>query len=73
MAKGHFMPLHDHPGMTVFIKLLEGEILLKTYEFIHKDTASSQNLDFDNAHNLISKFSEDGQESMIYSSPNMFF
>ena len=28
------MPLHDHPGMTVFIKLLEGEILLSTYEFV---------------------------------------
>jgi len=29
----HFMPLHDHPNMTVFIKLLQGELLLSTYQF----------------------------------------
>jgi hypothetical protein len=33
MKVGHFMPLHDHPNMTVFIKLLQGELLLSTYQF----------------------------------------
>ncbi|KAJ3318186.1 hypothetical protein HDV06_000773 [Boothiomyces sp. JEL0866] len=37
MRKGHFMPLHDHPNMTVFFKLIKGEMLVNSYEIISHD------------------------------------
>ncbi|KAJ3260015.1 hypothetical protein HK103_001525 [Boothiomyces macroporosus] len=37
MRKGHFMPLHDHPNMTVFFKLIKGEMLVNSYEVISND------------------------------------
>jgi hypothetical protein len=32
MRRFHEMPLHDHPDMVVFFKLLRGELLVSTYE-----------------------------------------
>jgi hypothetical protein len=37
MQKYHEMPLHDHPKMTVFIKVLSGKLLLSSYELIESD------------------------------------
>jgi len=34
MKKDVFMPLHDHPNMTVFSKILFGAFLLSSYEFV---------------------------------------
>ena len=38
MKRGHIMPLHDHPNMTVFFKVLKGSLLLSQYQEINKET-----------------------------------
>ncbi|KAJ3273938.1 hypothetical protein HDV01_003769 [Terramyces sp. JEL0728] len=40
MRKSHFMPLHDHPNMTVFFKLIKGEILVNS----NKDTLMARKI-----------------------------
>ncbi|KAJ3206754.1 hypothetical protein HDU67_007958 [Dinochytrium kinnereticum] len=37
MRKGATMPTHDHPGMTVFSKIVSGALHVKTYEFCSDD------------------------------------
>ena len=38
MKQGHLMPLHDHPKMTVFFKVMRGRILLSQYQVINQET-----------------------------------
>ena len=34
LQMGQTMPLHDHPNMTVFSKVVDGVLRVKTYEFM---------------------------------------
>ena len=56
------MPLHDHPDMTVFIKLLFGEILMKTYEFVTED---GHPCGTSLGENIVSKYTADGKKGIV--------
>ncbi|CAI0384849.1 unnamed protein product [Linum tenue] len=41
LPAGGVIPLHNHPGMTVFSKLLLGEVHIKSYDLVDCQQASS--------------------------------
>ncbi|CAL1356644.1 unnamed protein product [Linum trigynum] len=44
LPAGGVIPLHNHPGMTVFSKLLLGEVHIKSYDLVDCQQASSSKL-----------------------------
>lgn len=40
MPSKSFIPLHDHPGMTIFSKILHGKVKVEAYDFIREDGQS---------------------------------
>ncbi|KAJ3405150.1 hypothetical protein HDV05_006729 [Chytridiales sp. JEL 0842] len=38
IKKGESMPIHDHPEMTVFSKLVYGDLKVKTFDFVQHDS-----------------------------------
>ncbi|KAI9199727.1 uncharacterized protein BJ171DRAFT_201826 [Polychytrium aggregatum] len=36
LKRGTIMPIHDHPDMTVFSKIVSGDMFVKTFEFLPK-------------------------------------
>jgi quercetin dioxygenase-like cupin family protein len=41
LKKGETMPIHDHPLMTVFTKVLKGEALISTYAPLESSSTSN--------------------------------
>ncbi|KAK5670777.1 hypothetical protein QVD99_002548 [Batrachochytrium dendrobatidis] len=45
LKKGTTMPTHDHPGMTVFTKLISGDMHVKTFELINDSNSYKHAID----------------------------
>ncbi|CAI0384851.1 unnamed protein product [Linum tenue] len=46
LPAGGVIPLHNHPGMTVFSKLLLGEVHIKSYDLVDCQQASSSKREY---------------------------
>ncbi|XP_072150084.1 plant cysteine oxidase 1-like [Setaria viridis] len=62
------IPLHDHPGMTVFCKILLGSMHIKSYDWVMASSASNQlNTDaiFDATSKIVVLYPEDGETCTV--------
>ncbi|KAJ1530069.1 hypothetical protein HK096_008620, partial [Nowakowskiella sp. JEL0078] len=72
LKKGATMPVHDHPSMTVFSKIIFGDLYVQTFEFL-SEQSKSFNLSRDNVRlcktGINSVISSTMPESLLFITP----
>ncbi|KAJ3120181.1 Nucleolar complex protein 3 [Nowakowskiella sp. JEL0407] len=72
IRKGITMPTHDHPSMTVFSKIISGDLLVKTYELqesSRKDLGVPENVHLAKV-GIEKVISSSSEESLLYIHPD---